>query len=317
MRRGRHQPRLSLQLCSRISSRRNLSMRPCKLSTCKHRCAITAIQANPASDILHSLRRDTLLVMQVGCQCLRDSIGDADSGKDSGRFARFDGACLRLSEMSKAGKLPGTFFGRICNVAHVSGLDAAAAVSAVAKEAINLVSSPFILRMMPLPLISPITCMHLRGQQSYPSAACTGSAVFLQATTFVVGNRKCAEHVLEYLGRNQIGVATCLIAEEMPSSNARYSYGSPLPMTSPAYYNCLHSVASGLAAAHSFAASCRASSFADSLEGLVSVGANAELQGVVTKLFGTWHLVNTRSGIQALFQQLMSLPAFCIWPRKC
>ena len=43
----------------------------------------------------------------------------------------------------------------------------------------------------------------------------------VQATTFVVGNRKCAEHVLEHLRCKQVGVATCLIAAEVPSSNAR------------------------------------------------------------------------------------------------
>ena len=50
--------------------------------------------------------------------------------------------------MSKAGKLPGAFYGRLCNIAHVSGLGAAAALNAVAKEAINLVRTPLILLMM-------------------------------------------------------------------------------------------------------------------------------------------------------------------------
>ncbi|CAL5221331.1 g3506 [Coccomyxa viridis] len=157
------------------------------------------------------------LQAQVRCQGLRGSLADAESGKGTGRYARFDEACLRLSEMSKAGKLPGAFYGRICNIAHVSGLNAAPAVNAVAKEAINL------------------------------------------ATTFVVGNRQCAEHVLEYLRHNQVGVATCLIAEETPSSNARAALS------------------------------------AHSLEGLVSVGGNADLQGVFRKLFGSWRLVDSRS----------------------
>ena len=52
--------------------------------------------------------------------------------------------------MSKAGKLPGAFYGRICNIAHVSGLNAAPAVNAVAKEAINLVCPPSLLRVSPL-----------------------------------------------------------------------------------------------------------------------------------------------------------------------
>ena len=81
-----------------------------------------------------------LLTMQVTSQGLKDGVADAESGKSSGRFARFDEACLRLSEMSKAGKLPGAFFGRICNVAHGSGAGAAIAVNAVAREAVNLVS---------------------------------------------------------------------------------------------------------------------------------------------------------------------------------
>ncbi len=85
--------------------------------------------------------------MQVRCQELRDSIADAESVKGTGRYARFDEACLRLSEMSKAGKLPGAFSGRICNIAHVSGLNAAAAVNAVAKEAINLVRTPAIMHL--------------------------------------------------------------------------------------------------------------------------------------------------------------------------
>ena len=50
---------------------------------------------------------------------------------------------------------------------------------------------------------------------------CRLPTAVLQATTFVVDTRACAEHVLEHLRRNHIGVATCLIAEEMPSSNAR------------------------------------------------------------------------------------------------
>ena len=142
----------------------NLSWRPCKLSTCKHRCARTATRAISNSAALHDHRGNILLTMQVQCQCLTDSIGAADNRRDSGRFARFDGACLRLSEMSSAGKLPGAFFGRICNIAHVSGSDAAAAVNAVAKEAINLVGSQFILHMLSMPLLIGLTCMHLRDQ---------------------------------------------------------------------------------------------------------------------------------------------------------
>jgi len=79
--------------------------------------------------------------MQVKCQGLRDTAADAGTRHANSCFARFDDACLKLAEMSRAGKLPGEFFGRLCNTAHVSGADAAAAVNAVAKEAINLVGS--------------------------------------------------------------------------------------------------------------------------------------------------------------------------------
>jgi len=56
----------------------------------------------------------------------------------------------------------------------------------------------------------------------FPASKCIRAV--LQATTFVVKNRACAEHVLEYLRRSQIGVATCLIVEEMPNSNTRYHH---------------------------------------------------------------------------------------------
>ncbi len=41
----------------------------------------------------------------------------------------------------------------------------------------------------------------------------------------------------------------------------------------------------------------------------MSVGGKADLQGVVTKLFGSWRLVDTRSGIWALLEHLKPLPA--------
>ena len=53
----------------------------------------------------------------------------------------------------------------------------------------------------------------------------------------------------------------------------------------------------------------RAALSAHSLEGLVSVGENADLQGVFRKLFGSWRLVDSRSGIFALPERLRPLPA--------
>ena len=78
--------------------------------------------------------------MQVNTQALKQAASNAEGSEAGSRFARFDQACLELSQMGRAGKLPGAFFGRVSNIAQVIGMDFAAAANAVAKEAVNLVS---------------------------------------------------------------------------------------------------------------------------------------------------------------------------------
>ena len=77
--------------------------------------------------------------MQVNTQALKQAASTAEDGEAGSRFARFDQACLELYQMGRTGKLPGAFFGRVCNSAQVIGMDSAAAANAVAKEAVNLV----------------------------------------------------------------------------------------------------------------------------------------------------------------------------------
>ncbi len=79
------------------------------------------------------------LPVQVACQELRERARAAEGGHGGAQYARLDGACMELAEMGRAGRLPGAFYGRLCNVAFLSDNQAAAAVNAVIKEAINLV----------------------------------------------------------------------------------------------------------------------------------------------------------------------------------
>ena len=90
--------------------------------------------------IFDTLIEFLLCYVQVNTQALNQAASNAEDGEAGSRFARFDQACLELFQMGRAGKLPGTFFGRVCNIAQVVGTHSAAAVNAVAKEAVNLVS---------------------------------------------------------------------------------------------------------------------------------------------------------------------------------
>jgi hypothetical protein len=72
-------------------------------------------------------------------QELKDSSRSAEGGHGDARYARFDNACLELAEMGRAGKLPGAFYGRLCNIALLSDMQAAVAVNSVVQEAVNLV----------------------------------------------------------------------------------------------------------------------------------------------------------------------------------
>ena len=81
----------------------------------------------------------SLLPNQVTCQELKDGARSAKGGHGDARYARFDDACVELAEMGREGKLPGAFYGRLCNIALLSDMQAAVAVNAAIKEAINLV----------------------------------------------------------------------------------------------------------------------------------------------------------------------------------
>ena len=52
--------------------------------------------------------------------------------------------------MGQTGRLPGAFFGRVCNIAQVVGMDSAAAANAVAKETIDLVTFCFAHNVCPV-----------------------------------------------------------------------------------------------------------------------------------------------------------------------
>ena len=100
--------------------------------------------------------------MQVNTQALKQAASNAEDGGAGSRFARFDQACLELFQMGRAGKLPGAFFGRVCNIAQVVGMDSAAATNAVAKEAVNLVSCYWAYIVCPVSATysAPMQCTH-------------------------------------------------------------------------------------------------------------------------------------------------------------
>lgn len=89
--------------------------------------------------VSNHLARITLLPVQVTCQELKDGARSAEGGHGDARYARFDDACVELAEMGRAGKLPGAFYGRLCNIALLSDMQAAVAINAVVKEAVSLV----------------------------------------------------------------------------------------------------------------------------------------------------------------------------------
>ena len=96
--------------------------------------------------------------VQVNTQALKQAASHAEDGEAGSRFARFDQACVELFQMGRTGKLPGAFFGRVCNIAQVVGMDSAAAANAVAKEAINLVSCSW--AYMVYPVYAPLHTSH-------------------------------------------------------------------------------------------------------------------------------------------------------------
>ena len=71
---------------------------------------------------------------------MRQAVSNAEDSQGGSSFARFDQACLDLFQRGKTDRLPGAFLGRVCKIAQVIGMDSAAAVNAVAKETVNLVS---------------------------------------------------------------------------------------------------------------------------------------------------------------------------------
>ena len=92
--------------------------------------------------------------MQVNTQPLKEAASNAENGQSGSRFARYDQACLELYQMGRTGKLPGAFFGHVCNIAQVTGMDSATAANAVAKEAVNLVN--YCWAHMVYPVVAPI-----------------------------------------------------------------------------------------------------------------------------------------------------------------
>ena len=96
--------------------------------------------------------------MQVNTEALKQAASNAEDGEAGSRYARFDQACLELFQMGRVGKLPGAFFGRVCNIARVVDMDSAAAANAVAKEAVNLVSCCWAYILYPVD--APILTFH-------------------------------------------------------------------------------------------------------------------------------------------------------------
>lgn len=132
-----------------------------------------------------------------------------------------DRAVAELHDQQQQGKLPGTFFGRLCELACLSNSAAAAAVNAVLTERCDLVS---------ITGCTP-SCQALTAPVA--ELCCTFHAMpcEVQAKTFVVSGRETALAVVSHFRKRQAGVVKCLIAAELHAADKRWASRSLMHMS--------------------------------------------------------------------------------------